>query len=539
MAPGKKAEVVHGFFLKVLNNKIIVKAIRHCLGKINFHFIIIISLLNGFSCTSYTSGGEASDVEKGQAVYINNQEDFDKYKNITFSPGAKILFAKGAIFNGQFAPRGVGTAEAPIIVTAYDPESEKIYTDNIDDKPIINGQGEVNSAFYLYNGEFWEINNLEITNTDGSDEDQGDLRGIHVVAEDIGVAEHIIIQNCYVHNVNGKVGGKQKGGIHFNVYGDSVSTRFDDVRILDNVVKKVGGVGIANQSSLSRININEAGYNPWTNLVIRGNRIEDTGRNSIIFRYSINPIVEYNVSARSSLYDTGHSIVNFNTIDAIMQYNEAYENTGDLEDHERGGYDADYHARGTIIQYNYSHDNHWFCGIMRRNNTDITIRYNISQNELLGSYLYGFPGTYELKDVKVYNNVHYFRKGLTPNIFVGAGHKLPRSPIETSFKNNIFHFEEAGYIGEEPAESTTFEHNLFYNMEPIGTNYLTANPMFADPGKGGTDIDMKASDRLSGYQLQPNSPAIDMGMEIEDNGGEDFWGNSLYNNAPDIGVHEY
>lgn len=501
------------------------------------HLVIMICLLTGCSFISCNSGDE----EKDQAIfYINDQADFDKYKDTIFTPGAKILFAKGAIFNGQFAPQGVGTAEEPIIVTAYDPESGKIDTDNIDDKPIINGQGEVNSAFYLYNGEFWEINNLEITNTNGSDEDQGDLRGIHIVAENVGVAEHIVIRNCYVHNVNGKVGGKQKGGIHFNVYGDSISTRFDDVLIEDNVIKKVGGVGIANQSSLSSIDINEEGYNPWTNLVIRGNRIEDTGRNSIIFRYSKNPIVEYNVSVRSSLYDTGHSIVNFNTIDAIMQYNEAYENTGDLEDHERGGFDADYHARGTIIQYNYSHNNHWFCGIMRKNNTDITIRYNISQNELIGSYLYGFPTVHELKNVKVYNNVHYFRAGLTPNIFVGAGNPNSRTPVETSFKNNIFYFEDAGYVGEEPDESTTFEHNLFYNMEPIGTDYLTDNPMFVDPpGKGGTAIDMKNLDRLSGYQLQPNSPAINAGIEINDNGGKDFWGNPLYNNTPDIGVHEY
>lgn len=501
------------------------------------NLVIMICLLTACSFTSCNSGDE----EKDQAIfYINDQADFDKYKDTIFSPGAKILFAKGAIFNGQFAPGGIGTAEEPIIVAAYDPETNTVYKDNIDYKPIINGQGEVNSAFYLYNGQFWEISNLEITNTNGSDEDQGDLRGIHVVAENVGVAEHIVIRNCYVHNVNGKVGGKQKGGIHFNVYGDSISTRFDNVLIEDNVIKKVGGVGIANQSSLSSIDINEEGYNPWTNLVIRGNRIEDTGRNSIVFRYSKNPIVEYNVSARSSLYDTGHSFVNFNTIDAVMQYNEGYENTGNLEDHERGAYDADYHARGTIIQYNYSHDNHWFCGIMRRDNIDVTIRYNISQNELIGCYLYGFPKVDgQLKNVKVYNNVHYFRDGLTPNIFIGAGSSSPRIPIESTFKNNIFYFEEAGYVGEELAESTTFEGNLFYNMEPIGTDYLTVDPMFVDPGKGGTDIDMKAPNRLSGYQLQPNSPAIDMGVKIDDNGGKDFWGNPLYNNAPDIGVHEY
>src|SRR5690606_41575542 len=85
-------------------------------------------------------------------------------------------------------------------------------------KPVIHGRGLVNAPFYLFNNQFWEINNLEITNSNGSTDDQGDLRGIHVVAKDVGTMKHVVIRYCYVHDVNGKVGGKQRGGIHFNVY---------------------------------------------------------------------------------------------------------------------------------------------------------------------------------------------------------------------------------------------------------------------------------------------------------------------------------
>ncbi len=483
-------------------------------------------LLTLFSCSVHD---EAENI-----FYINNQSDFDRYMNAEFIADTYILFASGKIFNGQFAPTGSGTREKPIKVTAYDPESGEIFWDDIDNKPIINGHGRVNSVFYLRNGQFWEINNLEVTNTDGTTEDQGDLRGIHVVAENMRLAEHIIIRNCYVHDVNGEVGGKQRGGIHIHVWGDSIKTRFHNVLIENNIVRHVGGVGIGNQSSWS--NIDTENYYPWTGLVIRGNRVEHTGRNGIIVRYSIDPLVEYNVLAYNSRFSTGHSVFNFNTVGCIMQYNEAYGNTGELEDIDRGGFDADYNSRGTIIQYNYSHDNHWFCGIMRRYNRDIKIRYNISQNERLGAYMYGFPWEDNARSVWVYNNTHYFRSGLNASIFASPGRE--RTPVHTAFYNNIFYFEDYGSWGIEPAETSEFSNNLFFNVEPRGRNYLTTDPLFLNPGSGGTNISMRDPDRLAGYRLGNDSPALGAGMFINENGGMDFWGNQIYNGLPDIGAYE-
>jgi hypothetical protein len=384
----------------------------------------------------------------------------------------------------------------------------------------------------LYNGQHWEINNLEITNTDGSDSDQGLLKGIYVVAEDFGIVNNISIRNCYVHNVNGKVGGKWHGGIHVHVIGDSIKTKVHQLLIENNVIRDVGGVGIGNQSSWRDIDTER--YYAWTEFIIRGNFIERTGRNSIILRNAINPLIEYNVAAASSRFDTGHSIVNFNTTNCVVQYNEAYGNIGPANENERGGFDADYKSRGTIIQYNYSHDNNWFCGIMRRGiNSNITIRYNISQNELLGCYLYGFPTEYGLKDVKVYNNIHYFGKGKGNRIFVEGGRV--RVPIETEFKNNIFYFEEEAEWGFEPDSTCNFENNLFFNVEPKGENAIVGDPLFVNPDSGGTNIDMTAPNRLSGYKLKGGSPAIGAGKSIENNGGKNFGGNSLPD-VPNIGA---
>ena len=200
-------------------------------------------------------------------VYINNQADFDTYKDKKFLKGALILFAAGEVFNGQFAPDGSGLEDDPIRLTAYNPETNEVYWDNIDNKPIINGNGTVNSPFYLYNVKNWEINNLEITNTNGSNSDQGDLRGIYIVAEDIGTVENVTVRNCYVHDVNGHVAGKLRGGIHVNVIGTKTKTKFHNLLIENNHVADVGGVGIGNQSSWRSIASSD--YHPWTNYVVK------------------------------------------------------------------------------------------------------------------------------------------------------------------------------------------------------------------------------------------------------------------------------
>jgi hypothetical protein len=467
-------------------------------------------------------------------VYINSQIDFDTYKKLKFPAGARIYFAQGKTFNGQFAPTGSGTADNPIILTAYNASTGEIYDENIDSKPIINGQGKVNSSFYLYNGENWEINNLEITNTDGSDADQGNLRGIHVEAEDIGIVDNVTIKNCYVHDVNGKVEGKLRGGIHVHVIGDETSTKFNNLLIENNHIQNIGGVGIGNQSSWG--SINDSDYYPWTNYIVRGNRVELTGRNGIIIRASINPIAEYNILANNSRYSTGHNIFNFNTKGCIMQYNESYGNTGEINDNDRGGFDADYNAENTTIQYNYSHDNHWFLGIMRKYNKGITVRYNISINERLGAYEYGFPSDTGVEDVLIYNNTHYFGAGINASPI--ASPEQQRVPINTSFYNNIFYFEESVDWAVLPNGSCDLSNNLFFNVAPKGKNTITSNPLFMNAGAVSTDIDMHDPDRLAGYRINSNSPCIDAGIVINDNGGKDFWGNAVGTETINIGAYE-
>jgi len=130
----------------------------------------------------------------------------------------------------------------------------------------------------------------------------------------------------------------------------------------------------------------------------------------------------------------------------------------------------------------------------------------------------------------------YVGKGKGNRVFVAA--RKVRTPTETAFSNNIFYFEDEAEWGFEPDSSCVFEHNLFYNIAPKGKNARTAQPVFVNPGSGGTNIDMRDPQRLAGYRLSTHSPGIGAGVQHVAHGGLDFWGNALYIGLPDIGAHE-
>lgn len=103
---------------------------------------------------------------------IASQDDFDRLSNSTFLPGDSILFRRGSRFAGMFSPKGRGAPGQPVIVGAY----------GDGDLPRIDAGGRHIAGLLLRDPSFWEVSDLEITNTDGSDADQGTLFGIYVLA---------------------------------------------------------------------------------------------------------------------------------------------------------------------------------------------------------------------------------------------------------------------------------------------------------------------------------------------------------------------
>ena len=345
--------------------------------------------------------------------------------------------------------------------------------------------------------------------------------------------------------MNGEVAGKRRGGIHVHIKNLKRST-FDDLRITSNRVENIGGVGIGNASSCAEVKLLDDGYETehlWTRVYVAGNRVDTTGRNNIIARASKDAVYEYNVLANSSQYDTGHSIFCFGTDGIKIQYNEAYGNLGDKNnkdgggESDRGGFDADYNCVNTFIQYNYSHDNLWFCGIMKRPNRNVVIRYNISQNDREGIYFYGFERERQAENVHIYNNTHFVKRGLDVKVFAED-----RTPVNTTFENNIFFFEGEGEWGKNAEGiNTVFRNNLYFNItpHPSETRPVTADPRFSDPGRAETDIDLRTMSALQGYRPKEDSPCIAAGLAIKANGGRDMVGTPVDSAGTDIGALEF
>jgi len=379
---------------------------------------------------------------------------------------------------------------------------------------------------------------LEITNTDGTDKDQGELFGIYVLAKGTeGTYRHVYINGCHVHDVNGKVAGKRRGGIHVHVK-DLRSALFDDLRITNNRVVRVGGVGIGNNSSCGGIEFRKddtVSRNLWTRVYVADNFVGETGRNGIIARVSKDAIYERNTLANNSRYDTGHSIFCFNTDAIKIQYNEAYGNVG-KEGHDRGGFDADYNCVNTFIQYNYSHDNMWFCGIMKKRNRNVVIRYNVSQNDKAGVYFYGFESSREARDIHIYNNTHFVREGLDVSVFPEG-----RTPLNSLFENNLFCFQGRGKWGKRAKGiNTRFRNNLYFNIPAHSseTQAIAGDPLFVQPGTAGTGIDLGTMEELRGYRLKAGSPCIDAGITIKNHGGKGLLGGKVLPGKADVGAFE-
>ncbi|WP_187357940.1 right-handed parallel beta-helix repeat-containing protein [Pontiella desulfatans] len=467
--------------------------------------------------------------------HVDSQRKFEAISQIEMQPGDAILLKRGMQFSGMLAPLGNGSEEAPVRIDSYGRGK----------RPQIHARGKEIAGLLLKNPSFWEVQGLEITNTDGSDKDQGDLFGIYVLAEgEEGTYRNVYINDCHIHDVNGMVAGKKRGGIHVHIK-KLKNSSFDDLRITNNRIENIGGVGIGNDSSCGGVKLLEDGFeseNLWTRVYVAGNRVDTTGRNNIIARVSKDAVYEHNILANSSRRDTGHSIFCFNTEGIRIQFNEAYGNVGDTKnkdgggESDRGGFDADYNCINTFIQYNYSHDNLWFCGIMKRPTRNVVIRYNLSQNDRAGIYFYGFDRNKQAENVHIYNNTHFVRRGLEVEVFAEG-----RTPLNSTFENNIFYFEGRGKWGvHAEGINTVFRNNLYFNIEPhpSETVPIVANPGFINPGDVGTDIDLKTMAALGGYRLRSGSPCVDAGLKIVGNGGVDMLKTAIDSEGADVGAFE-
>ena len=486
--------------------------------------------------TYYVDSVNGNDNNNGTSA-ATAWRTFTKVNSVTFQAGDEILLKAGCVWNDTMLwPKGSGSAGNPIVIDMYDTGA----------KPVINGNYANLQAVYLYNQQYWEISNLEVTNWNPGGKTE--IRGIAVIGEDVGVLNHVYVRNCIIHDINGArlVGGdkgKCNAGIYYDCWGGSVKTHWNDVLIEGNTIYNVDMTGIKVwNGAWFGWKCHERDYH--TNVVVRNNCVDNIGGDGITPHMCIAPLVEYNVASRCRQRAEGAAYVaiwTYEADDAVVQYNEAYLTSGTKDGQ---AYDIDGVQRRGIYQYNYSHDNDggfillceepgnacYYCD-------SPVVRYNISQNDgISGARTFHLSG--KVLNAQIYNNTIYRGPSVGANVVENFTWK-GTSALNTRWWNNVFYNLGSGDYVDVLRNGAVWDYNLFYGNhppnEPPDAHKLTSDPQFVNPGSGGV-----GRDTVDGYKLLSTSPCRDSGVTVADNGGKDYWGNPVpANGVADRGAFEY
>ena len=480
-------------------------------------FFTVICMFS-FGTTYYVNSITGSDDAFGTSS-DTPWKSISKVNSIVFNPGDKILFACGSSWSSQLNPQGSGTNDNPIVIDKY----------GTGPLPLIDGGGYTgNGTFYLFKQTYWIVNNLELT---AKASIEGDRRGVLIT----GPCNNIHLNGLKIHDVTGlcppgingieaSLSAKRTGGIGFDEGGENI--------LVENcLIYNVDLTGIYSEADIIYPGI-------YKNFVIRNNTLHDIAKNAMIIRgCDETGLVEYNVCFNTcTRFPTGNTIFSAACNGTVFQFNEGYWNRASEGDKDGSLYDADINgANNTKWQYSYSHDNSeglmWFC--TEPSDTNVICRYNISQNDMGNIFCMSFS----FADAKIYNNTVYIGSHRSPSII-----REKSNSYDYFFKNNIIYNESdsAQYIWG-PGGSRFFSSNVLYNKgsKPLNeiltdAKVLTTDPKFINPGSGGFGINT-----VNGYKLQEGSPCINSGVSISGNGGRDYFGNPLYNGAPDRGFYEF
>jgi hypothetical protein len=475
--------------------------------------------------TYYLDSAHGNDSADGMSA-SRAWRSLAKVNSGTFAPGDRILLRSGSSWSGYLAPGGSGKAGTPIILGRYGEGA----------KPRIDAEGRFLATLWLHNVEYWEVSDLDIVNR--GKVRQPNLAGVQVSLQDFGTAHSIHLRNLDVHDVTGSLVKEEGGGngISCTNGGDRIKSVYDDLLIEGCHLWRTDRNGITMSGYWSR-----SDWHPNLHVVIRENVLEDIGGDGIVPIGCDGARVEDNLlhGGRQRCDDYAAGIWPWSCDNTTIQHNEV---SGMKGTRDGQGYDSDWNCRNTLFQYNYSHDNEGGFMLICNNgsskmpwnigNLGTVIRYNISQND--GERTFQITGP--CRDTQIYNNVFYVGKGR--HLYaVQAGNWGGDWSENTRFWNNIFACEGQARFDFGGMRATVFNYNVFrgdLQDTPADPHVVTVDPKLIAPGTGGNGFTT-----LAGYRLNADSPCLRAGIRIENNGGRDFWGNTIPSAvAPDIGAEQ-
>ena len=473
----------------------------------------------------------------------------------TFLPGDRLLLKRGTVCKGALNPQGSGNANAPIVIDANGTGTQ----------PVING-GSAEAALKLFNQQYWEINNLEITG--------GNLYGVYVSGNTPNTSiNHIYLRNLNVHGAtfsstkradSGEVflspGGT--GQILNDVLIDGVTAH--DSHVSEGIFVSAGGAWIETKVVSQPLG---------SNVTVQNSTAHDIYGDGIFIGELHDGLLQTNVVYNSGLCpkctdSTPVGLWEWYCHKCKVQNNESYANQSWGGD--GGDFDIDYYNDDNVVQYNYGHDSAGYCvaffGAGGRASNDNIFRYNVCSNNGRRSDL-SKQGEIELytwdqgslNGVQIYNNTFYWNPASNAAA-LSAGTATFSGTDPRFFKNNIIYATVPGMI--QIPSGIVLDNNIYWTTSSSPPTWQVQGVTYSSFSayQAGTRQDIHSHYRdpvlnrpnyhavgrpTTAFQLLPGSPARGTGADVCGGiggcsmGARDFWGYPLpAGNKYNIGAYQ-
>ena len=513
----------------------------------------------------YVSASQGSDTNSGLTAELAFQS-LVKVNSLGLLPGDRVLFKSGDAWSGMFWPKGSGTKTLPIRISSY----------GGDVPAIIDGDG-FQASILIFNDDYYEIDNLELTNQSthlssngqvkkksgfgGQENSWGsgrDVRfGIKIVASTRSLSyfrfNHLNIHDIYPTPNNLAI--KHQGyGFKFesqsNVAANNIHT-ISNVQIDSVTIARTGHYGIW----IKPLGLSGSDLHKHFDFTLSNSSFLNTGGSGFVPNKTANILVENNLfdgtgsSVDPRMWQRGSGTWPFDSKDVVIQGNVFMNAKGPLDSY---GVHIDYNNENVVVQYNFSYNNEGGFVQILGANINSGYRYNISVadgsrvegvNQALqnGRIFHvsdfcnvnaGCPSTNNF----VYNNTVFVPASISPEIYFHA------NSGETVFYNNLVYLEPDSQpmttVVPTQGVQLSIANNLFYPLASFSLNQkLTTNAVYSDP-----KLRLAGSHFPSMYKLLSGSPAKHAGKIIQgsadafayvyNNGGRDYFGNEVSDSLP-------
>lgn len=438
-------------------------------------------------------------------------------RSVTEKDKVRLLFKKGHKFIGNFTIEGATPCEKfPLIIDSYG---------DGDGYPVFYGDDSVVKVTVSN----IRIYNIEVTGPTA-------YRGIHVLPVVKGAMKNIVVENCYVHDINFnwvyptspketnpddidielvcphfREDGKTLGRYWYRYFGGIIfhneigPSWFENIWVLKNVVKNVSRTGMTIYNKWVDKPGVGYGYNEWVgydaendiesgkgyfiskNIYWNDNYVECSAADGLVVSSAENVFVERNRTYYSNLlgrkgYWNGGCWV-YNVNNAVFQHNEAAYTWMRHGSEDSEGLDIDNACTNLVVQYNYAHHNEG-GGLLMCNLATPVIKRNAD----------GTPVGYDENGEPLKEKVtgKWFRNIVRNNVFYANGN--PRDKVRSGLITIARETDHVLVYNNTVVLRDDIDSQSVIHTEDESTycyNNVYANNVFYSPKKTGAQFTVK------------------------------------------------